>query len=265
VLAPGFPIAEWAAVSSENRKHPLGPSDAIYEPGFVTSLFDEMSASYGITNYVSSFGFCERWRRQAIEGAKLRPGMLVVDLMTGMGECWHFIRRRLAGVGRIIAIDWSTEMIRRANGNRSRFGDFSIEVRQADALDSGLDGAQADCVVACFGLKTLSPAQLDRLSAEVWRILKPGGGYSFVEIAVPTGWLLRVPYLSYLRYAIPLLGRVFLGNPDNYRMLNRYAERFAAGDAAIRCFAEQGFSVRVEDLFFGCARWISGEKPRDAA
>ena len=28
----------------------------IYDPMFVQSLFDEMSKTYGITNYISSFG-----------------------------------------------------------------------------------------------------------------------------------------------------------------------------------------------------------------
>jgi ubiquinone/menaquinone biosynthesis C-methylase UbiE len=249
----------------ENRPVVVKQRDEqIYEPRFVTSLFDEMSATYGITNYISSFGFCERWRRQAIEGTKLQPGMLVVDLMTGMGECWKFIRRQVKGLGRIIVIDLSTEMIRRARRNQSWFPDVSIDIEHGDALHSRVTDAQADCVIACFGLKTLSQSQIGVLSAEVWRMLKPGGSFSFVEIAVPSGWLLRIPYLLYLRYAIPLLGRLFLGNPANYRMLAIYTELFSKGDAAVTCLERCGFRVNVQDLFFGCARRISGEKPRHA-
>lgn len=253
-------------MGNDNEK--LGPGstgEEIYEPEFVTALFDEMSTTYGITNYVSSFGFCERWRRQAMDGVGLRPGMLVVDLMTGMGEGWTFIQRQLAGAGRIIAIDWSAEMIRRAERNRARFQGLAIDVWRRDALNSGLEQASADCVVACFGLKTFSQRQLALLSAEVWRILKPGGSFSFVEVAVPRSWLLRVPYLLYLRYVIPVLGRLFLGNPDNYRMLAVYTERFAHGDEAVACLQQLGFRVQVDELFFGCARRISGAKPPGAA
>jgi len=82
----------------ENRTGVAEPADEqIYEPQFVASLFDEMSATYGITNYISSFGFCERWRRQPLEVTRLQPGMLVVDLMTGMGEARRFIRRLFIG------------------------------------------------------------------------------------------------------------------------------------------------------------------------
>jgi len=251
-----MPIEDRTGVTEE-------PDDPIYAPQFVTSLFDEMSTTYGITNYISSFGFCERWRRQAMEVARLQPGMLVVDLMTGMGECWKFIRHQLRGNGRIIAIDLSTEMIRGARRSRSRFPDIAIEIEQADALHSPVSDAQADGVVACFGLKTLSQSQMGAFSAEVWRILKPGGRFSFVEIAVPRGWAFRILYLLYLRHVIPLLGRIFLGNPDNYRMLAVYTERFSKGDAAVTGLKQRGFHVSVEDLFFGCARRISGEKPQD--
>ena len=34
------------------------PSEDIYQAQFVRTLFDEMSATYGITNVISSFGFC---------------------------------------------------------------------------------------------------------------------------------------------------------------------------------------------------------------
>lgn len=187
--------------------------------------------------------------------------MLVVDLMSGMGECWSFIRQRVAGSAKVIAIDLSSEMVRRAEVNRPRFPELTIEVRQGDALDTGLNAAEADCVVACFALKTLSPRQTSALSAEVWRLLKPGGVYSFVEITVPPSVVLRLPYLFYLRYVIPLLGRIFLGNPDNYRMLAVYTESFGRGDRAVRSFEQQGFTVKVDELFFGCARRITGIKP----
>ena len=50
---------------------------------FSANLFDEMSASYGVTDSVFSFGFCVRWRRQCVEGIELEPGMVVLDLFFG--------------------------------------------------------------------------------------------------------------------------------------------------------------------------------------
>ena len=38
--------------------------------------------------------------------------------------------------------------------------------------------------------------------------------------------LLRWPYLFYIKHVIPWVGRAFLGNPQNYRMLGVYTEEF---------------------------------------
>ena len=58
----------------------------LYDPAFVRGLFDEMAATYGPVNLLSSFGFCIRWRRQCLRLIDLRPGSTVLDLMCGMGE-----------------------------------------------------------------------------------------------------------------------------------------------------------------------------------
>jgi len=236
------------------------PDPNIYDSGFVQALFDEMSRTYGITNLVASLGFCQRWRRQAVEGIAFAPSAQVLELMSGSGECWPFIATRLSAQGALVALDLSSEMCRRALDNRRRFAELSIEVKQGDALASGLEDASADHVVACFGLKTFSNEQLALLAREVWRLLKPGGTFSFVEIAMPRALWLRAPYVFYLRLVIPALGRVFLGNPDNYRLLAVYTERFGGGDHVRQLFERQGFEVRAEDLFFGCARRLVGAR-----
>lgn len=236
-------------------------SEDIYAPSFVARLFDDMSASYGMTNLVSSFGFCRRWRRQTVEGVTLYPGLTVIDMMTGMGECWRFVSRPLNGEVRIIGIDLSADMCRRARQKRPDVRARSIEVVHGDALATGLPDDSADVVVASFGLKTLSKTQTSDLSRELWRLLKPGGSFSFVEISIPAPALLRLPYVFYLRRVIPVIGRLFLGNPDNYRMLAVYTERFGDGAYVTSALQAQGFLVRSEPLFFGCARRISGAKP----
>lgn len=46
----------------------------IYNPDFVRELFDSMSKSYERMNYITSFGFSERWRRSCVRQANLKPG-----------------------------------------------------------------------------------------------------------------------------------------------------------------------------------------------
>lgn len=105
----------------------MNPPD-LYNPRYVQSLFDEMSQTYGLVNYISSFGFCKRWREQCVAQVALQPGMTVYDLMTGMGECWLPIRRQLHGQGQIAGLDFSPEMCRRARAHIVRVQPLSVEL-----------------------------------------------------------------------------------------------------------------------------------------
>ena len=75
--------------------------------------------------------------------------------------------------------------------------------------------------------------------------------------------LLRVPFLFYLNHIVPLLGRLFLGNPENYRMLGVYTTAFRDCDHAYSLFAAAGLEVKKRSYFFGCATGIVGCKPLD--
>lgn len=236
-------------------------SQDIYQPEFVRSLFNEMSATYGFTNYVSSFGFTERWRRACVAGLPLGANVSVVDLMTGMGETWALIAARLGHAGQIRALDIAPEMCRVARERTQRFAGVVIDVIEGDALAAPYADASADCVISSFGLKTFSPSQLVRLGAEVWRIVKPGGAVCFVEISVPKiAWLRRL-FMFYLQSVIPVVGRLCLGNPENYRCLARYTMSYRDGAAAVDALAAAGFIVERDDLFFGCATRIRAVKP----
>jgi ubiquinone/menaquinone biosynthesis methyltransferase len=233
----------------------------IYQPAFVKRLFNEMAATYGITNYISSFGFCERWREQCVAQAALQPGMVVCDLMTGMGECWGPIQRRLGFEGRLIALDFSQEMCRRGREHCGRFSPLPIQIYEENVLANSIPDASVDRVVSSFGLKTFAPEHQQALAEEIYRILKPGGIFSLLEISVPRQALLRWPYMFYLKHAIPLIGRLLLGNPDNYRLLGRYTEGFGDSRAMGEQLRAAGLTVTCRDYFFGCASGVHGVRP----
>ena len=90
--------------------HETCPAD-IYDPSYVRRLFDEMSGTYGVVNVISSLGFCVRWRRQCVGLLSVRPGSVVVDLMTGMGELCPQLARLAGANGHITAVDLSPECV----------------------------------------------------------------------------------------------------------------------------------------------------------
>ena len=142
----------------------------IYETKFVEKLFDKMSSSYANMNYITSFGFSERWRRQCIAEIEIDKGKTVVDLMTGMGECWKHILKKTDNDSKLIGLDFSTEMINRAKKNKKKFKKSTIEILKENVFENSIANETADFVVSGFGLKTFNDEQLKkrREHRELW-------------------------------------------------------------------------------------------------
>ncbi|MBD2702818.1 class I SAM-dependent methyltransferase [Spirosoma sp. BT702] len=237
--------------------------DSIYEPEFVEGLFNEMSLTYERMNTITSFGFSNRWRRQCVHELDIQPGQVVVDLMTGMGETWDYICGRMGPNGTLIGVDFSNGMLRYADlkRQRKRFATYNISIQKQNVLAGTLPAHSADHVVVSFGLKTFNNEQIQQLAQEIHRILKPGGQFSCIEVSVPRPTLLRMLYMFYLRRVIPVLGALFLGNPETYRMLGIYSQQFKNTQQASQLFQQAGLNCWPTSYFFGCASGVVGHKP----
>jgi ubiquinone/menaquinone biosynthesis C-methylase UbiE len=227
-----------------------------YDPESVRRLFDDMAATYGHVNLITSFGFTVRWRHQVVADLPLATALSVVDLMSGMGELWRSLAARVPASATVVGVDFSEQMAQRA----PRAWPFTLQMRIADVLAGVGPPASADVVVSSFGLKTFSPAQQQVLAHTVASLLKPGGAYSFIEISVPRSAFLRPFYMFYLKHVIPLIGRALLGNPDCYRMLGVYTEAFGNTAHFAGCLRAAGLTAIETSHFFGCATGVRGVK-----
>ena len=232
----------------------------IYEPKFVEKLFDKTSSSYSKMNYITSFGFSERWRRQCVEEIEIEKGKTVVDLMTGMGECWKHILKKSNKDSKLIGLDFLTEMISRAEKNKGKFEKSNIEIFKENVFENSLENETADFVISGFGLKTFNDEQLGKLANEIERILKPIGKFSLIDVSVPDSKFLKQFYMFYLKNIIPILGKLFLGSQETYRMLGIYTEEFENSKNVYKIFNRPEFEVEYVEYFYGCASGIKGRK-----
>ena len=232
----------------------------IYEPKFVEKLFDKMSSSYSKMNYITSFGFSERWRRQCVEEIEIEKGKIVVDLMTGMGECWKHIFKKSDNNSKLIGLDFSTEMINRAEKNKGKFEKSKIEILKENVFENSIANETADFVISGFGLKTFNDEQLGKLANEIERILKPNGKFSLIDVSVPKSKFLKPFYMFYLKNIIPILGKIFLGSQETYRILGIYTEEFGNSKNVYQIFNKPEFEVEYVEYFYGCASGIKGRK-----
>lgn len=235
-------------------------SENIYDPGYVKGLFNRMSTSYERMNYLSSFGFSLRWRRQ-FQNSFVQPAYCaeVIDLLTGMGETWATTKKQLPD-SHLTVLDFSEGMLRYARKKNEIKFNNQVRVIEQDVLQSNLPDNYFDFVTCAFGLKTFHPDQIGQLAQEVKRILKPGGSFSFIEVSQPRNRLLNFLYGLYLGNVVPFLGRLLLGNPREYRMLWQYTSRFKNARMAADVFAASGLQTQYREYFFGCASGFSGSK-----
>lgn len=229
-----------------------------YDPDSVRRLFNDMASTYGHVNLISSFGFTVRWRHQVVADLPLGSASRVVDLMSGMGELWRSLKPRLSASATLVGVDFSEEMSQRAPKNWP----FQVEVRVADVLADQLPPG-ADVVVSSFGLKTFSREQQSLLARRVAEILKPGGAFSFIEMSVPRGRLLRPAYMFYLKHVIPLLGRLCLATRRVIACLASTLRHSGTRAILRNACGEQGSRSRRLRTFSGAppARRASGRQP----
>src|SRR5690606_19284255 len=109
------------------------------------------------------------------EFAGIKPGDDVLDLGSGAGnDC--FVARPLVGeTGSVTGIDFSEEMLIRANKNLQKTGFTNVSFIQGDIESMPFPDAKFDVVISNCVLNLVPDKQ--KAFAEIFRVLKPGGHF----------------------------------------------------------------------------------------
>jgi demethylmenaquinone methyltransferase/2-methoxy-6-polyprenyl-1,4-benzoquinol methylase len=248
---------------SAGIERPVECLQDIYDPSFVKGVFDRCSKKYILFSYVCSFGFTERWRKQAVRNMPKPPSVnpIGLDLMAGTGEAWPHLLKRLPETRSITAVDISTGMHQLAMERLHKHRKHKIEFVEDDVLSSNLDADGCDYLISTFGLKTFRPDQHQKLALLVFQVLRPGGVFSFVEASDPKGWWLRPLYLFHLQTILPIIERIFMRGTQDFAMIGTYSTNFGNAAQFGKFLSATGLQVEFKKYFFGCATGVVGRKP----
>jgi arsenite methyltransferase len=154
--------------------------------------------------------------------AEIKPGEVVLDLGSGGGIDVLLSARRVGPGGKAYGLDMTDEMLALAEANKRKAGVANVEFLKGEIESIPLPEASVDVIISNCVINL--SADKDRVLAEAFRVLKPGGRFAVSDIVV------RGEMPAEIRRNMELWGGCIAGalRDDEYR-----AKLAAAGFEAI--------------------------------
>lgn len=227
----------------------------------VTRMFDAIAPRYDFLNRLLSFRRDVAWRNRMKRYLPHHKQQLdLLDVATGTGDVLLMLAKS-SRIQSAIGVDMAENML--ALG-RTKLGStdvaIPVELRLGDACALPFANHTFDVVTIAFGIRNVE----NPLSAlqEMTRVLRPGGRLIVLEFSMPKSKLMKLFYLLYFRYVLPVVGGLVSQNRSAYRYLNQSVEAFPSGKSFVDLMQQAGLqAVRIKHLTYGVASIYWGDRP----
>ena len=229
----------------------------------VKDLFAAVAPRYDLINDLQSLGLHRHWKRRLLQLAAGQPGERALDLCCGTGD----VALALARQGLEVAgLDFSEPMLAvaekrlQAQSSKSKFS-RPVQFLRGDAQQIPFPDASFDLVTISYGLRNLADWEMGL--REMRRVVRPGGRLLVLDFGKPDNAAWRALYFTYLRRCVPLMGRIFFGDPDTHGYILESLLHYAAQQGVAAKMRELNLvQTRIINLMGGIMSLNYGEKPR---
>ena len=222
----------YGRVAVENRSCCGAPSSCCGSSASIQSIGEMIGYSKEEMNQVPEGANLGLGCGNPVALASLREGQTVLDLGSGAGFDCFLAAKAVGDQGRVIGVDMTPEMVKKAWENAKKGGYRNVEFRLGDieylpVIDNSVDVILSNCVV------NLSPNK-PKVFAEAFRVLKPGGTFTLSDVVL----------LRPLPPALSNSAAAYLGCVAGASLKSEYLEMLsAAGFSEVQVVGESPFYV----------------------
>ena len=216
----------------------------------VEEMFDNIAPTYDTLNHRLSWDIDKGWRKKAIRQLLPFQPKTILDIATGTGD-FAILSAKELRPQRMIGIDISEGMMKIGQKKVEAEGlQHIVSFKKDDCTHLSFDDNSFDAVTAAFGIRNFQ--NLDQGLSEMYRVLKPNGHLSIVELTTPVSFPMKQLFKLYSHTMLPVYGKLISKDTSAYSYLTNTIEAFPQGEVILNILRKAGFkNASFKRLTFG--------------
>lgn len=213
-------------------------------------MFDRISSRYDFLNRLLSLRQDVYWRKRLIKEIPDSSIFRILDIGTGTADVIIEYNKQKPGQSHVIGLDPAFEMLSIGRTKLKKAKHSFIDLLGGDAHNLPFREATFDIVTIAFGIRNID--DIFQCLREIDRILSAQGTIFILEFSIPSNKFIKIFYLFYFRYVLPVIGALLSSDKNAYRYLNQTVEEFPYGRKFAEILIKSGFVVKtIKPLTFG--------------
>ena len=216
----------------------------------VEEMFDNIAPTYDTLNHRLSWDIDKGWRKKAIRQLLPFQPKAILDIATGTGD-FAILSVKELRPQRMIGIDISEGMMKIGQKKVEAEGlQHIVSFKKDDCTHLSFDDNSFDAVTAAFGIRNFQ--NLDQGLSEMYRVLRPNGHLSIVELTTPVSFPMKQLFKLYSHTMLPVYGKLISKDTSAYSYLTKTIEVFPQGEVMLDILRKAGFkNASFKRLTFG--------------